>query len=302
MRRSSLASLAVALGMFAATPAEAAPQAARSDCRLIMDVGSARWAIPDFDPYDTDAPFKPFQVNLTNIGEGECSGSLELELAGEPFGMVGQGGARLVYAVVDEDSGQDLTPRAGRSARALSGRRLRLGPGETITRFLSLVVDVDRLQGDGDFIQRVRLQAVSDNRDVMVSRDMSLELGVRPSASITLAGAIDRRANATVSLGDLAPGVQDAPLQVQIRSTRGYRIGLTSENRGSLRAGKTGWSVPYDLVIDGQRHGLSEPSSFRSRGSGAQTDRYDIGFYIGDVSGRRAGRYSDVITITVTPL
>ncbi len=275
-----------------------------SDCRLIMNVVSARWSIEDYDPFGGEVPFKQFQLALTNSGTGTCMGALEAELLDEPYGLAGLGTDRVPYTLVDEEASRDLTPRAGRSSQTMTGRPLAVGPGETVTRLLSFVVDASQLRGDGSFSQKLRLQAVGREQDVLTSRDLSLELQVRPVTAIQLAGAVSRRAGsgATVDLGELSKGLHQSPLQLQVQSTRGYVVSFSSENQGRLSLGATGWSVPYALVLDGERYQLNQPSSLRVGGWKERFDRFSLGFDVESVSGLRAGRYSDVLTISVRPM
>lgn len=275
-----------------------------SECRLIMDVMSARWSIENHDPYSGEVPFKQFQLALTNSGNGTCTGTLEAELLGEPYGLAGPGTERVPYTLVDEEGGRDLTPRTGKSSRMVSGRPLVVGPGETVTRSLSLMVDASKLRGDGSFSQQLRLQGVGQELDVLTSRDLSLELQVRPVTAIQLAGAVSRRAGsgATIDLGELSEGLHQSPVQLQVQSTRGYVVSFSSENHGRLSLGTTGWSVPYALMLDGERYQLTQPSSMRVGGGTERFDHFSLGFDVDSVSGLRAGRYSDVLTISVQPM
>lgn len=289
--------LALSPTAFAQTPAAQSP-----GCRLIMDVMNSRWSIKNYDPYGLDVPYKQFQVAFTNTGGAPCTGTLEVDLLGEPYGLAGASRALVPYTLVDEDGSRDLTPRAGRSAGTGGGRPLVVGPGETVTRFLSFTADGSRVQGDGIFAQRLRLMATSQEFDVLASRDLTLELDVEASAAIRLAGAVQRRGGATVELGELKEGVFQAPLQIQVQSTRGYVVGMVSENRGQLSLGGSGWQVPYALVLDGVRHELNEPAALRVGRTKEGTDHYDLGFDVGSVDGVRSGRYTDVITISVQPM
>jgi hypothetical protein len=283
------------------TPAVAqAPAGDAGGCRLIMDVMNSRWSIDNFDPYGFDVPFKQFQVAFTNTGSAPCTGALEADLLGEPYGLLGPSRARVPYTLVDEEGARDLTPRTGRSPPPQGGRPLLVGPGETVTRFLSFTVDGSRVRGDGLFAQTLRLSATNEAFDLLASRDLSLELDVEPSVSVRLAGAI--RGRATVELGELTQGVHESPLQVQVQSTRSYVVGMVSENRGRLSLGETGWQVPYAVVLDGVRHDLSEPAVMNVTRVREGADHYDLAFDVGSVDGVRAGRYTDVITISVQPM
>ena len=279
-----------------------AEQASPSGCRVIIDAAGGRWSIDSFDLDGAAVPFKQFQLALTNTGSETCSGNLEAEIPGEPFGLLGSGPVRIPYTLVDETAGRDLTPRTGETRRSSPTRGLSIAPGETVTRIISLLVDPSRVQSDGVFAQRVRLHLTDSELATLASREVSLELSVNPSVAIRLVGAISRGAGVTINLGELTSGVHQSPLQLQVQSTRGYAMDITSENQGALALGETGWTAPYALLLGNERVNLSEPVSVERRGLNERLDRYEVGFEVGDVEGLRAGRYSDLITVSVRPL
>ncbi|RDV03048.1 hypothetical protein DXH95_11380 [Sphingorhabdus pulchriflava] len=106
---------------------------------------------------------------------------------------------------------------------------------------------------------------------------------------------------AVVDLGELRPGVAPVPLQLRVSSTGEYDISVSSANSGKLRLGASDWSIPYSVAIGGNSINLNGASMLAGPGgSGFKRDSLPIQFLIGDVSDKRAGTYSDVISISVT--
>jgi hypothetical protein len=175
--------------------------------------------------------------------------------------------------------------------------------GQQLVRF-AFSVGTETLPGDGLFSQKVFLEAEASNRDVLASQPLTLALDVKPSALVGLSGAFTRtEGGARVNLGELTEGTPNIPLALYVMSTRGYRLGVESQNQGRLRLGATGWSVPYGLAVNGSSVTLagSQTVSFPAA-PGLRRENLPIAFTVGDASQRRAGTYTDVITVSIAPL
>ena len=129
-----------------------------------------------------------------------------------------------------------------------------------------------------------------------------LGIDVLPSARIGLAGAYRMsEGHAVVDLGELRPGVAPVPLQLRVASTGSYDLSVTSANSGRLRLGSSEWYVPYSLAIGGNAINLTGARTISGSTNGnLRRDALPIQFLIGDISDRRAGVYSDVVSISVT--
>ncbi|KLE33953.1 hypothetical protein AAW00_06420 [Aurantiacibacter luteus] len=212
-------------------------------------------------------------------------------------------GRPIGYALINLSDSQDVTPRTGRTVRNSSEQRtLVLAANEQRTITYRLVASPDEVSGSGTFTQDVTLEAQDQAMRVLGGARIVLGLEVLPSARIGLAGAYRiSDGQALVSLGELREGPAPVPLQLRVSSTGRYDLDVTSLNAGNLRLAGTEWTVPYSLTIGGSRVNLSG----MDRVSGpVETGMYraalPIQFYIGDVSRRRAGTYSDLISISVT--
>ena len=152
------------------------------------------------------------------------------------------------------------------------------------------------------YTQDVLLQAEGDNFRTLGGTRIVLGIAVLPSARIGLAGAFTMSdGHAVVDLGELRPGPAPVPLQLRVSSTSRYDLSVTSANSGRLRLGTSEWYVPYSLALGGNALNLRGPATLLgSAEPGMKRESLPIQFFIGEVSHRRAGVYSDVVSITVT--
>jgi hypothetical protein len=224
------------------------------------------------------------------------------ELVQPPFGLSTGSGKPIGYALLSMSDSQDVTPRAGRSQQRPSQRDLKLGPNESRTLLYKLVADPDDVADAGTFTQNVMIEAQDNLFRSLGGTQLVLGINVLPSARIGLAGAfVMDNGHAVVDLGELRRGIAPVPLQLRVNSTGRYALSVSSANSGRLRLGLSEWYVPYTIAIGGMSVNLTgERSVAGPPSAGFRRDSLPIQFQIGDVADRRAGTYSDVISITVT--
>lgn len=295
--------LAAALAGFAATAS--AQTAGPAACRLRIDSGASSWIIRGYDPFGNSAPSGTFELIFTNEGEQDCTFYPIFSVDQEPYGLRGQNGRRAPYSIVDMYGGYDATPLGGRTQRRLNRRAVVVAPrSQQIVQYRFTVAE-DALNGDGLYDQRVAVEAEGTDGLPLNARQLVLGIDVLPSATLGLSGAYQvSNGQALVNLGELREGFAEVPLQLRVQSTRRYRLTLESRNNGRLEMPGTDWFVPYQMSLGGQSvslvNGRGELSG--QNGQGLTRDSLPIRFRIGDVSDRRAGTYSDVISVSVEPL
>ncbi|HUH23761.1 MAG TPA: hypothetical protein VLZ51_06840, partial [Brevundimonas sp.] len=69
-----------------------------------------------------------------------------------------------------------------------------------------------------------------------------------------------------------------------------------------LRQGATAWYVDYNLKVGAQNINLQGVDTINVVSNTARKDDYPLTVGIGDVSGKRAGEYSDTLTFTVAAI
>jgi hypothetical protein len=276
---------------------------APTDCRVRINATPAgSWMIQGLDPFDGAIPEATFGVTFTNEGSGQCRFTPIFQLDQPPFGLSRGTGKSIAYALLNMTDSQDVTPRAGRSQRTLSQGLLVLAPSESTTVLYKLVADPDEVRDAGTFTEDVTLEAQDESFRSVGGARLVLGINVLPSARIGLAGAYAiHDGKAVVNLGELRQGPAPVPLQLRVNATGRYDLHVISANAGRLRLGSTEWNVPYSISIGGNSVNLAGAGTLSGATSdGFQRDSLPIHFTVGDVSGKRAGVYSDVLSISVT--
>ena len=298
----SLLLAAAALSAQTAFAQGAAATARPADCMVRITAAPTSWIIDGYDPYGGSLPEGTYGVTYTNDGGAECRFAPIFELTQPPFGLSKGTGKPIGYALLNLTDTQDVTPRAGRSLRTPSSRELVLAPQESKTILYKLVADPDDVRDAGTFTQDVTIEAQDRSFRSFGGARLLLGLQVLPSARIGLTGAYRMSdGHAVVDLGDLRPGIAPVPLQLRVSSTGRYDLQISSANSGKLRLGSSDWTVPYTLVVGGTSVNLAGVSTVAGPNDmGYRRDSLPIHFVIGDISDRRAGTYSDVVSISVT--
>lgn len=302
------AALVWALGMVAATTPAAAqvtsmgdPRSA--DCLLKIDAPTGNWIIDGYDPFGNDTPTASYDLMFRNDGGRECRFYPLFETDGTQLGLSGAAGERRIpYTVIDMVGNYNATPIAGRTIRNLTHRPVVVAPhSQQLVRYL-FSVDADAIPGDGLFSQRLIINAEGLDGQPLGDRQLLLGIRVLPSAVMGLAGAFHRNnGQADVDLGELVEGVPAIPLQLQVHSTRRYKLQLASLNNGKLRLAGSDWTVPYQMMVDGRQIPFGSSASYGVTGrAGMRLDTLPVAFHVGNVDDRRAGTYSDVVTITIS--
>jgi hypothetical protein len=273
-------------------------------CRLRIEAGPTNWMIQGFDLFDTTPAQATFQILYANDGSANCAFVTNFSLAGEPFGLMGPGGDRATYLLYDAFSNFDATPLTGETRASVIRRQVTLAPGRQQVVIIRFVIDRSELQHDGTYSQPVQIEADRTDGTLLSGKQIVVGIQVVPSARLGLAGAFTMRGGQpVVDLGGLKEGPVNLPLDLKVDSTRRYDVSFDSQGGGRLRMPGTDWAIPYSLSIDGTLVSLAGGSGTYAS-SGPQQLRHDslpLGFVIGDTRTRRAGVYSDVLAITVTP-
>jgi len=301
MLRSTLFLAAAFLAVPLHAQASTGPDVRGAECLIRANATPASWLIQGYDPFDRAIPEGTFGVTFVNEGTGECQFTPTFELV-QPFGLSKGTGQPIGYALLNMTDSQDVTPRAGRTQRNPSQRMLKLGANGSRTLLYKLVADPDDVRNSGLFTQDVTLEAQDSSFRSLGGTRIVLGINVLPSARIGLAGAYTMNdGQAVVDLGDLQPGVAPLQLQLRVASTGSYDLNVTSANSGRLRLGSSDWYVPYSVAIGGNSVNLTGARTISgTTDRGLRREALPVQFLIGDTSDRRAGVYSDVISIAVT--
>lgn len=255
------------------------------------------------NPLEGEVAYGTIEVNLVNRGESECIVRPSTLLRSEQMGLSSETGGTIVYQLVDEKSRIDITPRGGRSLDVPGGRSLRLKPGERSLEVISLTAFPGGMIGAGRYTQSLDLTFSSSDGAVQGARPLTLAIDIATAALIGMKGELSKsRAVASVDLGELSQGAKDLPLMVYVISTGGYRVSASSENLGRLKHADAPWFVNYRLRLGDRQLDLSAVDGFEVNSLRARSDNYPVRIEIGDTAKKRAGVYTDTVTLTVAAL
>lgn len=237
-------------------------------------------------------------VAIRNRGGEACS--LTVRLSREEFGPDG-----LSYSL--HSGSQTLTAAASESVGDVSSDvRVSVAAGFTGTP-LPLLLHLPMEWGvkAGTHTDRLSLSLMGPSGAVVDRLRVTLNVTVPPAVTLRLVGAIGDGAAAQVELGPIHAlrETRSLPFGIRIWSTSGYRVELSSRNRGRLLHEKGAHGIPYLLTLDGRPvvvSGASIPFSV-PRHTNSLGDYHPLGIVVPPVSAV-AGTYTDQITVSVTAI
>ena len=289
-----------ALGLLALIPGQALAQ---DKCNLTIQPALDQWVIR-YNPLEDEIAQRTFDVLLVNSGRTPCNGNILASLQAEAFGLTTPGGAnRVRYTLVDVDyGGVDITPRSGESARR-NGTSISIKQGEQLPARITFAAFPEAGVAQGRYAQVANLFVEQANGTIHATRPVTLVLDLAAAAAIGLKGEFSRpNGTPVIDLGELTEGPRPLNTALYVHSTGGYRVSVTSANRGRLRQGATAWYVDYNLKVGAQDINLQRTDTINVVSQTARRDDYPLTVRIGDVSGKRAGEYSDTLTFTVAAI
>ncbi len=296
------ATLIAALPLAAIAQPISPARAHQDGCQLRISGASSNWIIRGFDPFGNDASFSTFDLTFSNEGDEPCRFSPVISTEGEPFGLVSASGHRIRYSIFDNTNSYDATPLSGGTLLPPRQHQIVVPPRQQRVVTYQLRVGADEISEDGLYAQGIVIRAQTAEGTTLASRQSTVGLDVAPSAAVGLSGAFKSDSGrAVVNLGELMEGTARTPLALRVSSTRSYRIDVSSQNSGYLVLNGSEWKVPYQVSIGEQVVSLSGGGGhFSKQARGMIRESLPFAFIIGDVSGRRAGYYSDTLTISIS--
>ncbi|AYG95358.1 hypothetical protein D8I30_09350 [Brevundimonas naejangsanensis] len=290
---------AAALASVMLAPTQAAAQA---KCDLAIEPAQEQWIIR-YNPFEDEIALRQFEVRLVNRGATPCNGNILATLQGEAYGLTSPNAAgRVDYELIDDDFGRvDIAPVRGQVTR--NGVSVKVDPGEHKLARLTFIAHPGDGLSRGLYTQTLSLFVQHANDTIHASRPIVLGLDVAASTVMGLKGEFSRvQGRAVIDLGELATGTRALNTQLYVHSTGGYRVTVSSANGGRLVQRGTAWDVEYSLMVGSHAFTLKAPSSFETPSLRARRDDYPLSIGVGDVTGKRAGDYSDTITFTVAAI
>lgn len=264
-------------------------------------LGPMQSAIIAYDPFTTAATDGWIRVTADLVDGDRCPAVVTLTDEG------GQPARSIVFGTAASVAFRpELRPGAGISeARDGTGASVDLtkdNPHVEIAWHLAPVSDA--VLAPGDYTRALRAVVDGGTADQVSSGVLTLHSIARAQANLAgSAGSYENGSDAAViDLGELKTGGTGRAF-LQLRGNTAAHISFRSENRGMLvNEAAPQSAIRYGLTLAGTSVDLSSitnrtvdpPASLRG-------SSLELGVTVGDVKGALAGRYSDTITIDVSP-
>lgn len=288
MMKNSLSVLGVAAGLVFA-PAAMACDANLVIPRATVDLRTA----PTFDNVSTR---ERFDVVVRNDGETDCR--VELAVGVDPafagpfpsYSITGPGGVAQFDA---------QTPASQGGAGVIS-TFLEIDAGSEVNLGYDVAARVGWELAADTYLRRILFALSTPDDAVILDEDfVDLAVEVPLTSRLDFVGNVDRLSLGRVKFGEetISP-----PFGMRVFATSSYTIDIESENSGQLIRDEGDAFLPYSMRLNGQLLELAPVDTVTS-GSRSQLlgDTYSIVASVRAETNQRAGRYSDRVTVTVTP-
>lgn len=251
-----------------------------------------------YDPFTASPVGNRLRVAATVPGDDGCTPTIALtDAAGAPLTALRFD--TLIFRLELVTSAE--VERGSEPATAILRAR---SDGGSVTAEWLLVPTDETVLPPGDYSARVAV-AVRAPDSGSPAAPAAIVVRSIPRAQLNLAGAAAGFAGgadtAGIDLGDLHPGAAGRVF-VQVRANTNAQVTFTSANHGLLRSAGVASEIPYDLRFDGQLLDLASVQTRTVRRSTALAgDAYELRAEVGEFPPAQAGRYSDIVTIDISP-
>ncbi|KCZ93361.1 hypothetical protein HJO_05880 [Hyphomonas johnsonii MHS-2] len=286
-----------------------------AECDVDLSAPSQVWFSGESNGYDglDSTRFETrFSVQLTNKSDGPCRGRLSFQ---HPTGQAGLelDGNELAYSLSQSNSRTSVLDIETNNTAPANAIPIFLGPNQRASRSFSLSIPPRQLRPSGVYTEAVLVRLFDDETNESVAETTALlAANVRPQASILVYdGPLARGAitsggsqHRIVDLGNLEEG-DEASVNLLVQSNDGFDVIVNSHNAGYLVHDVFGADqrIAYSAFLD--RHALHlSGGDIRIAGKGPTAISGSVMNFrvrIGKVGTARAGRYEDLITISVLP-
>lgn len=262
-----------------------------------------------YDPFNPAPARVALSLEVRNNDSKRCSGAVAF-FKPDKAEASSPAGRRLSYAL-ESASGSNLLNAAARSSSQLGTESilpiLDVAPGETRTISYYLIVPPGQVVPPGAYASTAEGVLYQTTGSVLKQTGklapISINIAVAAVMSINIAGG---GLSTTLDFGMLEAGATRSAI-VQTRSNERYRLIATSENGGVLKLDPPSgdgisWMIPYSVRIDngmGLLLRADKKLEIRQPPTSLAGTNLPVEVKIGDTAHRRAGRYKDVIVLSI---
>lgn len=273
---------------------------AKEDCQLTARPasGGAQTLYDPFSPVDT---VLNFEIEASNRGNKSCEAGFYVAPRKGDL-RLSAGTASLIYRIEGAHGG------GGGHANERGPFDAQVAAGSSRTVPIRLVIPAQQIVPQGDYLSELVLRGIGhgnnpiaftgDNAVIRLVVPARVEMSISGTAAPPLSN--QSMAPATIDFGTARTGAMERVF-VNVWSNGGVSIRLESENQGKLELvdNKTLPAIPYSARFDGTQINLAAPHIVqRTPPLSTAGSSYEFAVTLGDVSGKFAGRYKDVVTVT----
>jgi hypothetical protein len=255
---------------------------------------SVEEAAAHYNPFSAVAHRNTFGVTIENTGSDAC----RYRIAARDTAP----GSDFSFQIASADGGVLIASDGAIAAETgISSRELATGE----TQRLELVYSLPEGQflSPGQFRKDIELALVDaavaeHGGDALDTASLPLLCVVEDHLGVNIAGA---GVATTVDFGELAGG-DSRRIVIEARANRSFLLEIESLNGGVLvmEPPYQEWRIEYDVDLNGRSLKLPfKTGTYERGGIGGQS--FPLEFRIGDVDDKRAGLYTDEITVTIRP-
>jgi hypothetical protein len=287
-----LASVAMAASLFLAAPAFA------DECRAEFVENSETVNIRNLEIGVGQFARRNFGIGVRAIGGDDCSATIQIQRL-DGISVVGMP----AYRLSSGPTTLSITPQDA----TLSADNLFQVPVLPSTQQGYLVpfeITVPSEWGlkAGSFSEQLELRLLDKSGAKIDSLLLTVEINIPQTVELRFVGATGNNEIASIHIGTLSAtkGARSDPFGIRVWSTSGYRVNLSSDNRGQLIHAQNLDEFPYELFFDNQRVNLGGGDEFVFPGPTPSAGAVHLMRAEASPATVRAGDYADRITVSVT--
>lgn len=291
-------------GMMAALIAVAATPAVACDAIMVEAPSDVRI---DYDPFESARSITPASFAIESRADTTCSIDIAVvDLGGLPMdeAMIADSGVRIRFQTGASDIPLAPTGKVG-------VWRAEIQPNKRYRLAFAIVVIEDAVAAAGTHAERFSLELRDAGALVPLHAPapVSLKLSSQPRAQMNISGTAGSFGQGgTISRVDFGELVTNSEKRtfLQVRSNTQARLTIVSENLGFLqhdtKSGSTD-GIAYKAFLSGKEIDLTQVAQvFLTPPLNMSGTSLPFDLRIGEVGARRAGTYTDYLSINISPL
>jgi hypothetical protein len=288
-RLSGLAAVLTAL--VAATSAEAA-------CFSVQSPGGA--VTINYSPLTVGDTTKTFQIEVTNINCGTAAvPQIGVSNVDRNFAGAANGSRTVLSYDADVKNGSSGITLSSDTDQLALVTGTAIDNGQTASQTWTLRIPEHSVV---PYAQRVfTIYTVGSIGGSYSAATLQVHVNVATVTQLSFAGA---GTELTVDFGELSTGeTEPNSIAINAQATVPFDITWTSDNNGVLKnLSDESWTIPYTAVLNGTTVSNSTHYTDTTPGGtqGAESS-LSLHLTVGDVTGKRAGTYRDIVTIKIQP-